>query len=752
MAALVFVRAISGSRLLSTLALIALGVAGCASTAGDAGGPGAVDSSSPGNEAGPSGSQDAPSAQSDGSGSPGADAAQDAGGGFATEASLDAATDAPAAPALDASPDSAMDASPPATPYSGLRQSNVVIGNVFLSEPGAIAFVSNDEAGFLMRVGWSGTPPATAPDVSIAKLRFGQNGANVSFDWTRTGNAIAARLSADKPITFALKLIPSWSSFKTTYAGTADGAVGTGATAQGKTVTWTLKASQSPAAGIFVKDPTRLDAAIQAGRPVQEAGATAGAVLFALTANTPVQVVAGFDGFLPFASVGAAVDRADRDYGSRRVAATGAWGDFAGAIADNMNNTRLYSSATHRVAHTVSRTFNQSNPDYPVFFCWDSFFTGLLASLEDPETGRETVRGILSFQTPEGLVPNYGGWNSAGSSSNDRSQPPVGAMAVWKMHQRWPDMAFLAEVYPKLAAWHDWWPKARDGNKNGLLEWGSSGAGFQGAQWETGWDDNVEYAGGAMVGPNMNVDAVDLNSLWAMDAEYLSIMAKALGKTNDAVRFQADHDKTAKLMNDLLWNDQLQIYCSRPWNPVNGNVFFTRLTPMNLYPLLGGVPDATRAAAVLKVMTSPKFWGDRILPTAAFDDPIWPQQTYWHGTIWGPTNYLVFQGVKRYATPDIIAGFARRSVNLFMMNWTQHGTCGENFLSTNGNVGGNEHYTWGALLNLIGIEAAADADANSAPVPGKGFTDSFQLVNVPFGGKLYDIQVSGGAATVSGPK
>src|SRR5258708_4772980 len=221
-----FARGISVSRLLSTIALIVMGVAGCASTADDAGGAGAVDSSSPGNEAGPSGLPDAPTTQSDGSGSPGAEAAQDDGRGFATDASLDAATDAPAAPALDASPDSAMDASPPATPYSGLRRSNVVIGNVFLCEPGAIAFVSNDEAGFLMRVGWSGTRPATAPDVSIAKLRFGQNGANVSFDWTRTGNAIAARLSADKPITFALRLIPSWSTFKTTFPAPADAAVG----------------------------------------------------------------------------------------------------------------------------------------------------------------------------------------------------------------------------------------------------------------------------------------------------------------------------------------------------------------------------------------------------------------------------------------------------------------------------------------------------------------------------------------------
>jgi hypothetical protein len=648
------------------------------------------------------------------------------------------------------------DMSSTVVPYTGLRQSNVVIGNVFLFNLGAVAFVSNDEAAVLMQVSSSDIPGTAAPDGSINKFRFSQNGANISFDWTRTGNAIAARLSTDKPITFALQLIPSWPSFHTTYAGSADGAVGTGVVAQGNAVTWTLKASQNPATGIFVKDASKLDDAIQAGKAVQESGATAGALLFALTPNTPVQIVAGFDGLLPFASVDDAIDKADSAYAARRIAASGDWGDFAGAIADNMNNTRLYSSATHRLAHTISRTFNQTNPDYPIFYCWDSFFNGLLSSLEDPMTGRDTVRAILSFQTAEGLVPNVGDSNAAGNTSTDRSQPPVGSMAVWKMHQRWPgpdDTAFLTEVYPKLVKWHDWWPTARDGNKNGLLEWGSSTGGFQEAQWETGWDDNEEYDGASMVGNNMNVDAVDLNSLWAMDAEYLTKIATFLGKTSDATRFQADHDKTALLMNSLLWNDQLGIYCSRPWSPVNGNVFSTRVTPMNFYPLIAGVPNATQAASVLKVITTTtKFWGNWVLPTVSYDDPAWPGQTYWHGTIWGPVNYLVFQGLKRYATPEIQAEFARRSVSLFMTNWTKQGICGENYLSTTGGLGGDAHYTWGSLLNLVGIEAAADIGADGTLVPGKGFTSAFQLSNIPVGGKLYDIQVSGGAATVSTAK
>jgi hypothetical protein len=104
---------------------------------------------------------------------------------------------------------------------------------VFLTQPGGIAFVANDEAAILMQVGWSGAPGTAAPDGSINKLRFTQDSANISFDWTRTGNAVAARLSTDDPVTFALDLIPSWPAFQTTYAGSADGAFVTAAVPQG---------------------------------------------------------------------------------------------------------------------------------------------------------------------------------------------------------------------------------------------------------------------------------------------------------------------------------------------------------------------------------------------------------------------------------------------------------------------------------------------------------------------------------------
>ena len=52
----------------------------------------------------------------------------------------------------------------------------------------------------------------------------------------------------------------------------------------------------------------------------------------------------------------------------------------------------------------------------------------------------------------------------------------------------------------------------------------------------------MHFDGAKMRGPNMMADAVDLSSLWSADAEYLALIADALGKKADAERFRAEHE------------------------------------------------------------------------------------------------------------------------------------------------------------------------------------------------------------------
>ena len=768
----------------------------------------------------------------------------------------------------------------------------VKVGNYFIGAPYGIALIVNDETAFLIDPDWDEkgaktkyfpkdvalVPPGTAsPDFSFFQASFRHEGADIRFTWGRSGpGGVIAILESDRPVGLILRLPSTWPRFHTIYTAAKDGVTGYGIATRGAYIPFALRCDPPP-------DHVLANYDVEAE------------VLLSLDPQHPVRLVAGVGELPAFESVATTLKAAGERYAASRIGAAGDWGDFLGAIADNVNFCRLYGSDNGRIAHSDGRGWwlqsIATSPDLYPYFVWDFFFNALMACLEDPEGARETIRAVLSFQTPADFVPSWSHWSAEGKTfvTMHRSMPPVGALCVWKMHQRRPDKAFLAEVYPDLARWHAWWPTARDGNRNGLLEWGSEQKWWQGAQYETGWDDNVHFEGTKMVGSAMNADAVDLSSLWSMDAEFLALIAEALGKGDDAKSFRAEQQAMNARINEHFWNDSLGIYCSRLWDvpaeegpvlipqvafkggfeavfyrdwlfknelarrrdfvldfnwgesspaegvpasrwaarwsgnfvpPESGRYRFalesdegarllvdgkavvdtwtqamgdrqtadvaldagksypvvveffqdrgkaslrltvrrvtpgkpgsdwlTRITPMNFYPLICGAPDPERAKRVLAWMyREDKFWGPWLLPSVSYDDPVWTQQTYWRGMVWPPANYLLWQGIRRYADASRQAEFVRRNVELFMRNWREGRLCCENYRSTDGRCGDDPHYTWGALLCMVGLEALAETGPDFQPLRGLGggIKETLVLRRVPFGGKLYRIEAAGG--------
>jgi hypothetical protein len=755
---------------------------------------------------------------------------------------------------------------PPAVP-------SVRIGNFLRGAPCGIAWVINDSAAFVLDTGGPYVAGTAAPDESYHEYKFMREGANIVFEWGRVGNNAICRLSSDKQIDLDLSLSGGWPGWKSTFATVPDGVTGVTQSSTGQ-ITWTLRTSPTPKS----TSPTK--------------------VTVAITPDSPVRIAAGLGGLPDFASVDDILKKAQEKYDAARPRASGEAGDFIAAITDNMNNSRVYSNDNHLLAHSVSRHFDESAPlsqasdaNGSPYFCWDSFFTANLASIEDTVGAQNTVRAILSYQTPEGLVPNFAHYPGIGNVSTYRSQPPVGTLCVWKMHQRHPDdLEFLKEVYPKFVRWHDWWPKYRDGKHDGLLEWGDNNADhfhLQGALFETGWDDTLTYTGASMIGITMNAYSIDLCSMWSMDAHYLALIADVLGQKDNAARFRDEQKAMNQRINTQLWNSGMNCYCSRFWNgvgpgqpidpsafgssfdgryfsdenlqnpvvshqdtkldfnwggqsPIEGvsgthwsarwkgtftppetgmyqfkasaddgfrvfvdgkliindwsghaieevtgyislsqgqsvpviveyfqdaggselhfsvtrppppddpGKFLTRLSPMNFYVLSAGAPDAERAQSVLTVLTDPKkFWGRYLLPTLAYDDPDYHQQEYWRGDVWGPTNYITWQGIKKYASPAQMTEFADQSVELFMKEWLAKGVCGENYLSTDGTQNHDPHYAWGALLDLIGLENIVDVDDSGQIVLNGAQTKTITLTNIPLLGRIYDVKTSPGTA------
>jgi len=457
-------------------------------------------------------------------------------------------------------------------------------------------------------------------------------------------------------------------------------------------------------------------------------------------------------------------------YLASRPVGKGWLADVPAAINDQLEWSEVYTPERRHPYITVSRSWARENNSAPDFL-WDSFFSALLVCQEDERKSFDLVRDITSWQNDQGMFVQYGQWPSHPERSIfpvawGHTQYPIGSLAVAKIYLRRPNRTFLSEIYPRLLKNHRWWfadrgdgQPWRDGNRNGLLELGSnypeeiSYEDRQQVAYYESYDDSPQWWHVARYNEKTGTieqDTVERNCLYAMDCWILAWMAGLLGHTQEAAALSAEHAKMIRTINRLLWDPARQCYYNRRWQALNGEVFFPQMAPDIFMSLLGKVADAERASAIRKVFHDPnKFAGEWILPTISRDDPLYPQQDYWRGKVWGPVNWLVYQGLKIYDWDLEARQLAESSAKMFLKPWREKAECHENFLSTTGAGSSDPHYTWGALMVLIAIEEFIDANpwhglrfGNLEPVEAGG------IERYPVGGALYDVSLSSGGLHV----
>ena len=453
-------------------------------------------------------------------------------------------------------------------------------------------------------------------------------------------------------------------------------------------------------------------------------------------------------------------------YENKRVQVRGLYEGSGEALANNLFWTVLYQPGQHRLYTPAGRRWifarPDGTPDHWQIFEWDSFFNALELGVESSKHAMDAVTAVLQTQYANGNIPN---WRSRFGGTPDRSQPPVGSYVILKLFQRLGDLDFLRSAYPTLEKWHAFWtsPKAggrarRDGNGDGLLEWGSDiellpaavpswekdATLRQRAAWESGQDDlpNWDEAGANDETGTLTMNCLDLTSLYALDAWCLGQIAALLDRDADAKRYAEEYARLRSLINANLWNEKEGFYFDRHWD----GRFSTHKAASNFYPLLAGIPDDRQARRIVQHLLNPaEFWGDYVIPTISRDDPAFKptDQQYWRGTIWPPTNYLVYQGLKAYGFDAVAGEFARRSVNLFLRAWEAFQLCPENFDSLTGEAGGQRYQSWGPLFVLVGLEEYIDF------TPWEGFRfgmlrpeDSGRLARVAIQGRHYEVEVS----------
>jgi putative isomerase len=383
-------------------------------------------------------------------------------------------------------------------------------------------------------------------------------------------------------------------------------------------------------------------------------------------------------------------------------------GDAASdAVRDVIAWNTLWDDAHHRPTTVLTR--NWLTAKFSGWGVWlnDILFHALLAALVgDFPTARANLEAALEYQSPEG---NLACLRTASQEWVDRSQSPIGAYVVWRIFELTGDRALLAEHFSTLLRAHRWWLAKRDGNGDGLIEYGSSPTGTgafvhtkQGAMDESFMDNApiFDAAGFDPVAHTLTMAEPGLSSLVSLDAQCLGRIAAVLGEGTLAAELGGSATRLNERISTSLWDEGRQVFAGRHWS----GAFEPSLSVTCFYPMLAGAATEAQAEALITryLLNPQKFWGERVLPSSARDDPASADNVYWRGRIWPPHLFLVWEALRRHGRFDLAREVAIRAWSMFNSGWAEARICRENFHAADA-VGDDSRdsdrfYSWGALI------------------------------------------------------
>jgi putative isomerase len=428
------------------------------------------------------------------------------------------------------------------------------------------------------------------------------------------------------------------------------------------------------------------------------------------------------------------------------------------ALRDLVGWNTVFDAINRRRYMSLSR--NWVAQKFGGFGVWldDLFYHALMSALFDPALARDCIKAVLATETPEG---NFACLITGNDRWIDRSQPPICSFILWKIWRHTGDDGLVDLAYDRLLINHDWWFAHRDGNRDGLMAWGTSPVGDGlykrtklGAKNESSMDNSPIHDEAQYDPASGCLDQADvgLNSLIALDGEILALFARRRGDAKTAERLEARAAALRKRIEERLWDPARGIFANRRWN----GKFIRSLAPTSFYPMLAGASSGAQQEKSLTWLHDPKaFGGAHRLPSVTRDDPAYRDNVYWRGRVWPPLNYLTYGGLKRCGYREAATTLAADSVKLFAQAWAKR-QMPENFSAETGaaddQVDTDLFYGWGGLMPLIGINEIIDVtpwdgwEINPRPEGAKG---DWRLGPLLAFGRMAELVSEGGWLTLA---
>jgi hypothetical protein len=402
---------------------------------------------------------------------------------------------------------------------------------------------------------------------------------------------------------------------------------------------------------------------------------------------------------------------------------------------------------------------------YPHQWSWDAAFIAIGRSWYDQARAEQELDSLFAAQWTNGMLPHivfnpavpagtyFPGpdfWDSEGADGHRQgpatsgiTQPPLHALAALEVHRRAQDparaRAFLARLYPKMVAQHDYLARWRDPAGHGLA--------VIVHPWESGmdnapaWDEDLKLAvpPGA-IPPYRRFDLVHaspadrptraaydrfvylaityrdmgyddsrllaespflvedplFNTIWCASALALAEIAEALGRDPAPQRELAARISAG--MREHLWDPQTRRFHAldiRTGELLRHNMI------TSLMPLLDPALPADHVEAIVADLGSPHFRPEDphafLVPSHDLVSPEFDRRRYWRGPVWINTDWLLWRGLHRHATTAGAVGYAAEIASS-MVRLVRLSGWREYFDPFSGAGYGSADFSWSAAL------------------------------------------------------
>lgn len=353
------------------------------------------------------------------------------------------------------------------------------------------------------------------------------------------------------------------------------------------------------------------------------------------------------------------------------------------------------------VYYKKSKDYLLTGYDYLQFYDWDLYFENIYALYNgESHFCFSNLDVFFSLQRRNGFIKRSFGTKHYGARHPFK---PFIAQIVLLGCNKTGDFSYADRHLEQIERYLDRYYQKYDHDKNGLCCWVNADA--------SGMDNQ-----NSRILLNGHGEGVDLNCYLYREYMALAVMADKLGYDKKTEEYNNKSQIIKNAINKYLWDEKTGFYYDR--NDKNGKLNYVKGIS-GFIPLWAGAATKEQAERLVKehLLNKNEFKSQYPIPTLSMDSPAYKQfgtqppcgLCNWNGTLWIPTNYMVFHGLMNYGYMEEAKEIATKTFEtVFFKNENTREYY--NAVTAEG-YGRNPFYGWSTLAYYMPLEFLLEYDS-----------------------------------------